>query len=231
MGTPKSWTKIYAGLAASGLDLNAQLAGTVWLDRYLPTVGAHRGRMLDLGCGLGADMLRCARLGYEPFGLDLETQALEYLTSTYGFPTRRHDLNELLPFTDVSFRLVISRFALHYLHPAAARTLFKEVWRVLEEDGFFLFVVNSETHRRFGLQYDYTDAAEVEPNYWHLPHDRARTFLFYTADIARSLLGNGWIEHHLADEYFIHWDKIEKWVMIGCMQKVVSTEAQRVGRI
>jgi hypothetical protein len=30
------------------------------------------------------------------------------------------------------------------------------------------------------LQYDYTDAIEVEPNVWRLANDRDRTFLFYT---------------------------------------------------
>ena len=70
------------------------------------------------------------------------------------------------------------------------------------------------------LQYDYTDATELEPQVWHLPNDKARTFLFYTPALAGELLGDGWQWHHLADEQFSHWDGIDKRAVIGLAEKI-----------
>ncbi|MEZ4676522.1 MAG: class I SAM-dependent methyltransferase [Caldilineaceae bacterium] len=125
-----------------------------------------------------------------------------------------------MPYAAATFTLVLSRFALHYLHPAAARAMFGEIRRVLQPGGKLLFVVNSETHRQLGLQYDYTDAIELEPQVWHLPHDKMRTFLFYTPALARELLDEGWQWHHLADEQFSHWDGIDKRAVIGLAEKI-----------
>lgn len=220
------WQPIYQNLQVQGIDVAAQLAGTAWLDRFLPLLGDYTGNMLDLGCGLGADMLRCAQLGYQPHGLDLESSAVEFVQAHYGFPAQQVDFGQPLPYAASTFALVLSRFALHYLRPAAARKMFAEVRRVLQPGGKLLFVVNSETHRQLRLQYDYTDAVELEPYVWHLPHDKARTFLFYTPALTRDLLGDSWHWHYLQDEPFVHWDGIEKRAVIGLAEKSNFEPAQ-----
>jgi SAM-dependent methyltransferase len=213
------WEAIYQNLENRGVDVAEQLAGTTWLDRFIPYFNQTRGNMLDLGCGLGADMLRCAKLGYEPYGLDLEAQAVEFVAAQYGFYGQRHDFGDPLPFDDGMFSLVLSRFALHYLRPAQAQVLFGEIGRVLEPRGQLLFVVNSESHRRLGLQYDYTEATELEPHVWYLPNDKEHTFLFCTSELAKELVGEGWQWDYLEDEVFEHWDGIEKRAIIGFAQK------------
>lgn len=214
------WQTIYRNLQVRGIDVEGQLAGAAWLDRFLPLLGRHTGAMLDLGCGLGADMLRCAQLGYLPYGLDLEQNAIDFVREQYGFAVQQHNFGQPLPYGDGTFSLVLSRFALHYLRPTEARKMFGEVWRVLQPGGKLLFVVNSETHRRLRLQYNYTEARELEPQVWHLPHDKARTFLFYTPELARELVGPGWQWRYLADEPFVHWDGIEKWAIVGLAEKI-----------
>lgn len=214
------WESIYQDLENSGVDIAEQLAGTTWLDRFIPNFGESRGNMLDLGCGLGANMLRCAKLGYEPHGLDLEARAVKFITFTYGFYAKQHDFGDPLPFEDATFSLVLSRFALHYLRPARAQALFREIRRVLKSRGQLLFVVNSERHQRLRLQYDYTDAIELEPQVWHLPNDKGRTILFYTPELAKELLGEGWQWDYLEDEFFEHWAGIEKRAIIGLVQKI-----------
>lgn len=220
------WQTLYQTLQAQGVEVATQLAGTTWLDRFLPRLGACSGPMLDLGCGLGADMLRCAQLGYQPHGLDLEPSAVDFVRTAYGFPTQQQDFGQPLPYADETFALVLSRFALHYLRPAAARQMFAEVWRVLQPSGKVLFAVNSETHRRLGLQYDYTGAIELEPQVWHLPNDKARTFLFYTPALAQELAGETWRWHYLQDEPFVHWDGIEKRAVIGLAEKIAVEATQ-----
>jgi SAM-dependent methyltransferase len=216
------WATIYQRLQTQGVDVAEQLAGTTWLDPFIPHLGECSGKMLDLGCGLGADILRCAQLGYQPHGLDLEASAVDFVQSQYGFPAQQVDFGEPLPYADESFTLVLSRFALHYLRPAAARKMFAEVRRVLQPGGKLLFVVNSETHRRLGLQYDYTEAVELEPQVWHLPNDKARTFLFYTPALAKALVGEGWRWHHLEDAPFAHWDGIEKRAVVGLAENLIA---------
>jgi len=79
------WQSIYQSLEAGGGGaLRAQLESAVWLDRFIPQLDEATGRMLDLGCGMGADMLRCAQLGYEPHGLDLEEVAVRFVSNDYG---------------------------------------------------------------------------------------------------------------------------------------------------
>jgi SAM-dependent methyltransferase len=217
------WDTLYQQLDAGGVDVAAQLAGTRWLDPFLPELGEPAGKMLDLGCGMGADMLRAAQLGYESHGLDLEARAVEFVRERYGFAAQTHDFADPLPFRDGELRLVLSRFAIHYLRPREARRLFQEVRRVLAPGGRFLFVVNSESHRKLGLQYDYRDAAEVEPNVWRLPHDMDRTFLFYTPDLARDLAGPGWEWRHLADQPFTHWGGTDKRAIVGLARTPAAT--------
>jgi len=214
------WETIYQTLQAKGIDMDEQLAGTRWLDQFIPQLGDGGGKMLDLGCGLGADMLRCAQLGYEPHGLDLEGSGVAFVQSRYGFAAQQIDFGQPLPFPSATFSLVISRFALHYLSSTVARRLFAEVRRLLQPSGKLLFVVNSESHRRLALQYDYTEAVELEPHLWHLPHDKARTFLFYTPALAQELLGEGWRWHYLQDERFVHWNDIEKWAVVGLAERL-----------
>lgn len=213
------WQSIYQSLEADGVDPTTQLRGTAWLDRFIPRLGDTTGEMLDLGCGMGADMLRCAQLGYQPHGLDLEERATQFVNSRYGFSAQQHNLGDLLPFDDATFSFVLSRFAIHYLRPSAARKLFGEVLRVLKPGANFLFAVNSETHRCLDLQDDYRGATEVEPHFWRLPHDMDRTILFYTPELAANVAGPGWEWLHLADERFDHWAGIEKRAVVGLAQR------------
>ena len=212
------WQNIYQSLENNGVDVAKQLEGTMWMNRFIPTFQKERGNMLDLGCGMGADMLRCSELGFTPYGLDLEQKAVNFVNETYGFETKQHDFGEPLPFDDETFALVLSRFALHYLNTEHASKMFCEIRRVLKPEGQLLFLVNSDTHRELGLQYDYTDAVEIEPNFWNLPNDMNRTFLFYTTKLAKELLGQGWTWHYLQEEVFEHWS-IEKRVILGFAEK------------
>jgi ubiquinone/menaquinone biosynthesis C-methylase UbiE len=168
------WQNIYQSLEAAGVDINKQLEGTSWLDRFIPSFPQQAGKMLDLGCGLGADMLRFSQLGFTPYGLDLEQKAVDFVQKTYGSTSQKHNFRQPLPFEDQTFSLVLSRLAVHYLNMAEAKKLFKDVQRVLQARGKLLFIVNSKRHLELGLQYNYTDALEVSPNFWHLPHDHMK---------------------------------------------------------
>ena len=213
------WDTIYRRvLGQQALERAEQLAGTTWLDRFLPLLGDPAGEALDLGCGLGADMLRLEELGYAPSGLDASPIAVKHVRERWSLPAAIGDLTQPLPFDDERFRLVLSRCVVHLLPPASARQLFQEIRRVLEPGGRLLFIVNSEKHRQQGLQYDYRDAREVEPNYWELSAV-GRSYLFYTPERAQELLGRGWEIEHLEEGEFWQWE-IEKVVVSGLARRV-----------
>lgn len=212
------WDAIYRDLEVRGLDKESQLAGTAWLDPFLPLVGNPTGQALDLGCGAGADLLRLAREGWQPVGLDHEPRAVELAQRLHGFPVKAASFEDPLPFEDDTFSLVISRFALHLLPPNDAVNLFREVRRVLAPGGHFVFAVNSDVHRQQGLQYDYTGAVEKEPGYWFLP-SLGFGYLFYTPERARDLLGSGWEIRHLNDGFLMQWD-ISKQAVTCVAEKV-----------
>ncbi|MDQ3315853.1 MAG: class I SAM-dependent methyltransferase [Actinomycetota bacterium] len=211
------WDDIYRELETSGLDPDEERAGTAWLDPFWHLLGEPRGKMLDVGCGLGADMARFAAEGWRPVGIDLEARATGFVGRTYGFPAYTADIRCPLPFDDETFNLASSRFAIHFLPPGGARDLFRELRRVLRPEGRLIFAVNSQEHRRLGLQYDYTDAFEREADYWHLP-TLDRTYLFYSTRLAKRLLGSGWRILHLGAEPFEHWG-IEKHAVLCVAEK------------
>lgn len=214
------WDAIYERLEAEGaLELRRQQReGTAWLDEFLPMLGEPGGESLDLGCGMGSDMIRYAQLGWSPTGVDLSKRAVEYVLNL-GFSAQVVDMRERLPIESERFRLVTGRCSLHFFPPAQAQELFQEAHRILEPGGKLLFVVNSEQHRAQGLQYDYRDATQLETNYWELP-SLGRRYLFYTMKLARELMGSGWKILHLDERPFRQW---------GIDKRVVTCVAERVG--
>ncbi len=212
------WDEIYANLQSRGVDAFSaeQRAGTAWIDEFLPLLGTPAGESLDLGCGMGSDMLRYAELGWRPTGVDLSTRAVEHVRQL-GFDALQADLSRRLPFEDQRFELVTGRCSLHFLPPAETRALFGEIRRVLKTGGRLLFIVNSDAHRAQRLQYDYEGARRLDENYWEIP-SIGRRYLFYTPELAADLLADGWKILHLSERPFQQW---------GIEKRVVACVAER----
>lgn len=203
------WDEIYADLESRGFKAfsDEQRAGTAWLDEFLPLLGTPEGESLDLGCGMGSDMLRYAELGWQPTGVDLSPKAVEHVRKL-GFTALEADMSQRLPFDDERFDVVTGRCSLHFLPRAQTQTLFDEIRRILKPGGKLLFIVNSEAHRVQRLQYDYEGASRLDENYWEIP-SIGRRYLLYTLDLAQELLADGWKILHLDERPFQQWG-IEK---------------------
>lgn len=212
------WDAIYREVIARGVDDDAQRRQSGWLEPALDLVGPAAGRRaLDLGCGLGGDLARLADDGWRAEGLDGEPLAARHVRERYGLPVRVADLADPLPWGDERFHLVVSRLALHALPPDPARRAFAEIRRVLAPGGVLAFMVNAEGHLRRRLQYDYRGARRVAPHTWYLP-SLDRTYLFYTPERARRLLGGGWHVHRCDTADLDHW---------GILKHVLVCVAQR----
>lgn len=115
--------------------------------RYLPKVVDFDGyagkKLLEVGCGIGTDLVRFAKGGAEVTGVDLSTTALELAEQN----ARQADVSmqlelangEDLPFDDAAFDVVYGHGVLQYT--AEPHKMVAEYRRVLRSDGIAIFMV------------------------------------------------------------------------------------------
>jgi SAM-dependent methyltransferase len=115
---------------------------------YLPRLvdfGGFAGReLLEVGCGIGTDLVRFARGGAIVTGVDLSTTAIALARKNFeanGVTARelRVANAEALPYPSCSFDVTYGHGVLQYT--ANARQLVGECHRVLRPDGLAIFMV------------------------------------------------------------------------------------------
>lgn len=94
-------------------------------------------RLLEIGCGMGTDLLQFARGGAEVTGIDLTARSIEISRQHFAVYGARGDFAisdcETLPFADDSFDVVYSNGVLHHTPDTAGAV--REVHRVLRPGG------------------------------------------------------------------------------------------------
>src|SRR5687767_2965399 len=115
---------------------------------YLPRVvdfSGYRGRtLLEVGCGIGTDLVRFARGGAVVSGVDVSTTAIELARKNFELhaltPQALRVANgEALPYPDGSFDVVYGHGVVQYT--ADAPQLIRECHRVLKPGGEAIFMV------------------------------------------------------------------------------------------
>lgn len=115
---------------------------------YLPRLvdfAGYRGKeLLEVGCGIGTDLVRFARGGAIVTGVDLSRTAIELARRNFewnGVTARelRVGNGEALPYADASFDVVYGHGVLQYTADAPA--LVRECHRVLRPGGDAIFMV------------------------------------------------------------------------------------------
>ena len=115
--------------------------------RYLPRLvdfSGYRGkRLLEVGCGIGTDLVRFAAGGAHAVGVDFSATALELARKNAecaSVPVALHLANgEDLPFEEASFDVVYAHGVLQYT--AEPRRMVAECRRVLVPGGQAIFMV------------------------------------------------------------------------------------------
>jgi ubiquinone/menaquinone biosynthesis C-methylase UbiE len=116
--------------------------------RYLPQLVDFNGftgqSLLEVGCGIGIDLLRFARGGARVTGVDLSQTAIELASRNFGLHgVEGADLRvangEALPFPDASFDVVYAHGVVQYT--ADPQRLVHEAWRVMKPGGRGIFMV------------------------------------------------------------------------------------------
>ena len=115
---------------------------------YLPQLvdfAGFRGRtLLEVGCGIGTDLVRFARGGAVVTGIDLSTTAIDLARKNFDLhDVRPQELRvangEALPYPDDSFDVVYGHGVVQYT--ADAPRLIRECHRVLKPGGDAIFMV------------------------------------------------------------------------------------------
>tara|TARA_B100000029_G_C17552410_1_gene950571 strand:- start:805 stop:1578 length:774 start_codon:yes stop_codon:yes gene_type:complete len=116
--------------------------------RYLPQIvdfSGYRGQqLLEVGCGIGTDLLRFAKGGACVTGIDLSVQAIELAQANFSLheaPRNRLQVQngEALSFEDDTFDVVYAHGVLQYT--ADPQRMISECCRVLKPGGHAIFMV------------------------------------------------------------------------------------------
>jgi SAM-dependent methyltransferase len=114
---------------------------------YLPELvdfSGYRGEnLLEIGCGVGIDLVRFAREGVLVTGIDLAPTAIDLARQNFAINKLNADLHcmngEALDFEDESFEVVYAHGVLQYT--ADANKMIREIHRVLRPGGEAILMV------------------------------------------------------------------------------------------
>lgn len=126
--------KLYEQHHASGNRLRQSFMEQTRAQLFSQWIGQGK-QVLDLGCRDGT-LTRHYVEGNDVTGGDIDVAALRYASNTYSFKVQHVDLNNVLPFEDESFDVVVMAEVLEHL-PYPVTTL-QEVHRVLKPDSAFI---------------------------------------------------------------------------------------------
>jgi SAM-dependent methyltransferase len=140
-------------------------------------VGGPGLRVLDLGCRTGA-LTDYYADGNSVVGVDVDRAALEHAVGRLGIETVWADVEEELPFPDVSFDVVVAAELLEHLSEPAAAVA--HVLRVLRPGGLFVGSVPNAFRLKYRLRYLAGRHPETDTTHLQL----------FTPAALRSLLAN-----------------------------------------
>jgi ubiquinone/menaquinone biosynthesis C-methylase UbiE len=122
-----------------------------WMPRVMEFEKFRDARLLEVGCGMGTDLLQFARGGARCVGIDLTPRSIEITRHRFELYGTDSDFmisdGERLPFRDESFDVVYSNGVLH--HTPDTGGAIREVRRVLRPGG----VAKVMLYHRHSLNY------------------------------------------------------------------------------
>ena len=158
----------------------------------------RKRKVLDVGCGVGRNLLLCGSLGAEIYGVDSSIEAIkeskDFLQTKDLNPYLSLGESTNLPYADNFFDIAIAWGIFHYLDNKDQEKTKKEIKRVLKGDGLFLFTLRSIHDSRYGkgeevdqnmFKQDKPGKKGIIIQYWD--EDEARSFF----NLDNMLIGEG----------------------------------------
>ncbi|MNI48899.1 hypothetical protein D3C73_1034890 [compost metagenome] len=114
------------------------------MDKYEKYL-THKGDLIvDLGCGIGNNVLYLLEKGILPIACDISEEAIKKIKDRFPkIQTKCFDMSEGLPFEKESIKVLIADLSLHYFDEETTYKLNNEIHSVLRKDGFLLCRLNS----------------------------------------------------------------------------------------
>ncbi|MCM2326115.1 MAG: class I SAM-dependent methyltransferase [Candidatus Woesearchaeota archaeon] len=142
---------------------------------YFNFMKGKKGKVLDLCCGKGADAVFFHNKGYNVIALDFSNEAIKQFNEAQKrydiFVTSMvKDVSEPLGYEDGSFEFIYTRLGLHYFTDKELKKVFKEMTRVLKNDGLLMFQVKSVNDA------DYGKGKEIEKDMYEDEENHVRHF-------------------------------------------------------
>ncbi len=113
-------------------------------------------KILDLGCGNGADTIYFARKGCSVTAMDFSIESMRRLKAklkdknVHTARTIRRDISKKLPFPSGSFDAVYAHLSLHYFDDQTTMRVFREIVRILKKNGMLFVKCKSVEDPLFG---------------------------------------------------------------------------------
>ncbi|HNU81236.1 MAG TPA: class I SAM-dependent methyltransferase [Candidatus Paceibacterota bacterium] len=110
-------------------------------------VTKKKGKLLDLGCGYGEDLVHFQKEDFEVYGIDVSKEMVKEAEKKSQGAKVSVSSFEKLPYDEETFDIIFSRYALQ--HSDKITPIFKEVSRVLKKGGEFVFLVTHPIRHYF----------------------------------------------------------------------------------
>lgn len=186
-GQKDHWNELHTKGALDYFSKNPSLEALEFA-KYL----SPNSKILELGCGVGNDSNFFVSQGHTVSATDFSEIAIEKNKEFYKDPNLTFevlDMEKPFQFEKNTFDAVYARLSLHYFTDVKTREIFKEISRILNENGLLCFVCKSTKDSLYG------QGELIEPDMYrikgHIRH-------FFSEEYVKDLL---------ADDFVI--DKIE----------------------
>lgn len=155
----------------------------------LATCDMPKGRLLDIGCGVGDFLLHVKKIGWEVMGIEPSEQAANLAQSRLGFPPLKPSDYEKMP--DHSFDVITMWHVLEHVDDLKSQTY--ELKRLLRPGG--RLVIALPNYQSFDCQY-YKDKWAA----WDVP----RHLNHFSMDCLQGILNT--IDLKRIDTQYLTWD-------------------------
>lgn len=140
----KAWEEEYKKL--HNLPSTRHMKPSRALTAFLKEFNLNRKKSLDIGSGKGRNSIFLAQKGFNVVGIEMVQEAIDFaqkkvekLNLSRKVKFINQNIGLKLPFKNNSFDLIIDMITMHLLNKKEREIYFKEIVRLLNHGGFFVF--------------------------------------------------------------------------------------------
>jgi len=153
----------------------------IWIKKYDKYFAEKREQtIIDLGCGSGINSYYLYAEGYNIIACDFSPAAIKIIKKNNAeINTMCFDMIQDIPVYNQNIGVVLASLSTHYFTLNQTKTLYKNIYNLLEKSGYFIFRVNSVKEY---LYKDRNNAAEnIEENYYRLKNGSVKRYFDISA--------------------------------------------------